>query len=111
MDREPLVCGVHRRSFRHRPAFENTFCLEPKVVMEPTRVMLLHNEDRLAILASRFLRAGLGGPLEVPLGLIVGKRTGSSHDPPLAIRFLAETADVGGDSAQTLVGAKVIQRI
>ena len=59
VDREVLLARLQRNAFRHRPRRENAVALEPEVVVQPSRVVPLHDEDRglrLAALAPERLR-------------------------------------------------------
>ena len=48
LDREPLVVRIERGSSRHRPGFEDAVELQPQIVMQPGRVMLLDHEPPLS---------------------------------------------------------------
>src|SRR4030095_3513563 len=41
---EPLIIRIHRRPFRHRPGFPDAVYLQPKVEMQPPRVMFVNDE-------------------------------------------------------------------
>ncbi len=47
LDREPLVVRIERGTARHCPRFENAVELQPEIVMQPSRVMLLDHEPPL----------------------------------------------------------------
>ena len=47
LDRQPLVVRIERGSSRHRPGFEDAVELQPQIVMQPGRVMLLDHEPPL----------------------------------------------------------------
>ena len=54
VDREVLQAGLERDALRDGPAREHAVALEPEVVVEPPRVVALHDEQRfLASLAAR----------------------------------------------------------
>ena len=44
LDREPLVVRIERRPARHRPGLEDAVEFEPKIIMQPRRIMLLDHE-------------------------------------------------------------------
>src|SRR3546814_14788538 len=75
--RETLVGGVGARPLGHRPAFEHAVDFEAEVVMEPRRVMLLDDEAVAFSLCD--LARGLGGQLEVALGIILGEGVSAGH--------------------------------
>jgi len=79
--RKPLVGGIGARPRGHRPALEHAVRLEPEIVMEPCRVMLLDDEavPRLTFLAFRDLARGFGGQLEIALLPIWGEGVGAGH--------------------------------
>jgi hypothetical protein len=67
LDGEPLLARIGRRAFRHRPRAQRSVDLEPEVVMEVTRVVLLDDEPVPAFLGRSGRLAGglaaLTGPL------------------------------------------------
>ena len=66
MDGHSLVVWIEARSLRHSPAFQRTVELEPEVIVQPARGMLLdHIAERAAGLRS--LALGLGRRREVAL--------------------------------------------
>src|SRR5690606_31532975 len=73
LDREPLVLGVARGSARYGPRLEHPVHLEPQVVVEPRRIMLLDDEARVLRSADGVLSAGLLGPREIALGAVGGE--------------------------------------
>src|SRR5262249_10868193 len=48
LHREPLLCRVVARALRRGPAGEDSIDLEPDVVMEPCRVVLVHHVPQLS---------------------------------------------------------------
>src|SRR3546814_19546957 len=62
--REPLVVWVLARPLGDRPAFENATRLEPELVLEARRVVLL-DDDTITGALSDLARA-FEGPLELP---------------------------------------------
>jgi len=90
--RESLVGGIGARPPGHRPAFKHAVDLEPEVVMEPRRIVLLDDEAPAVCLRAGFnLARRLGGQLEVALGVILGKGVGARHvrrafSPPVSLR-------------------------
>ena len=68
--REVLLPRLEGNAFRHGPAGESAVALEPEVVVEPPRVVPLHDEDRLltALLATERLRRLLRIALLLVLG-------------------------------------------
>jgi hypothetical protein len=61
--RKVLLARLERHAFRHRPRDEDAVTLEAEVVVQPPRVVTLHDEDRalrLRALAPSGLRAGRG---------------------------------------------------
>ena len=79
-DREPLLAGDEARAARHRPALQHAVELQPKIVMEPPRVVLLHDEAVAAPGLRGDLRPRLRGGGKVALGAILLERHPSS--PP-----------------------------
>ena len=63
---------------RHRPALERAAELEPKVVVNPAGIVLLHDElpavPAGSAWARRGLRFGLGGAAEIALLLVGAQR-------------------------------------
>ena len=53
LDRQPLVGGIERWTARHGPGFEDAIELEPEIVVQAGRVMLLDHEPPL--FARRYL--------------------------------------------------------
>ena len=47
LDRQPLVVRIDRGTARHRPGLEDAVELEPEIVMQPRRVVLLDHESPL----------------------------------------------------------------
>ena len=50
-DGEPLVGGIERGAFGHRPAAQRAFPLEAEIPVQPPRGVLLDHEDELFGLA------------------------------------------------------------
>ena len=70
VDCEVLLARLERHALRHGPRSENAVALEAKVVVEPARVVPLHDEDRRLRLAA--LRTeGLGSAFPVALSLVL----------------------------------------
>ncbi len=57
MDGEALFARHEARALGHRPAFQNAVQFQPEVVMQPPRVMLLH--DKAGALELRLTAPGL----------------------------------------------------
>ena len=55
--RQPLLAQRQARAARHRPALERAVELEPQVVMQPARIVLLHDETAPAVVRAA---AGVG---------------------------------------------------
>jgi hypothetical protein len=68
--RQRALPGLQRNALRHGPARKCTVALEPEVVVEPTGVVALDDEDRLlpALLPAEGLRRLLAVPLLLVLG-------------------------------------------
>src|SRR5262249_60370950 len=85
-DRQPLLADDQAWPAGHRPALERAVKLEPQIVMNPARVVLLHDELPALPLAVR--RLGLGGAAEVAVLPVIRERGGftarcrSSSFPP-----------------------------
>ena len=77
MDRQPLFRGVGARTLRHRPALQDAVELEPEIVMQPARGVLLDDKGELPARgrAHRSARR-LGGFLEIALSPVFGQRHG-----------------------------------
>src|SRR6185312_2901757 len=72
LDREPLLTWHEAGAARHRPAFHGAADLEPQIVMQPPRGMLLDHESMAAL---SNLSARLLGEVEAALG-VVGRQSG-----------------------------------
>src|SRR3546814_20564908 len=72
--REPLVVGVRARPLGDRPAFEHATRLEPEIVMEARRVVLLAAEAIAG--AVRDIARGFGGQLVLALFVSLGAGIG-----------------------------------
>ena len=81
-DREPVGRGVETWASRHRPAFQDPVELQPKVPMEPRRIMLLYDEAVAASLGFAGCPATLRlcGLVEIALGIV------GSEAEPLGLR-------------------------
>src|SRR5439155_25601504 len=44
-DRQPFLFWVQRRTFRHRPAFQDAIEFQPEIVMKTRSLVLLHHKD------------------------------------------------------------------
>ena len=65
--RETLLADLQRRPFRYRPRFQYAIKLQPKVIVQPPRRMLLHDEQQRPT-PPHHLRPRLGRPGELALG-------------------------------------------
>ncbi len=75
LDRQPLVRGIQRRPFGHRPGFQHALDRQPEVEMQAPRGVLLHHEE-IVFLLGRF-PCRLRSPLEFafpPIFLKLGHR-------------------------------------
>src|SRR5580693_3540216 len=61
LDREPLLAGDEARAAGHRPALQDAVQFEPEIVMEPPRIVLLHDEAVAALGLPGDLRPRLRG--------------------------------------------------
>src|SRR5207247_7009893 len=102
---EALVGGIEAGTLGHRPALEDAFELEPEVVVQPARRVLLDDEKTIALAApGSGLARGLWSLLEVALALILAQShefifprvTPSVHRKPwdLPARLDAAAVDV-----------------
>src|SRR5689334_4852308 len=73
LHRQPLIRGIERRTFRHRPRQQHAVPLEAEVVMQMRGEMLLNAEEELVTLlpAGAELRFRLGRFFEVALLLVI----------------------------------------
>src|SRR5215831_15053810 len=115
---QPLVRGIEARPLGDRPALENAFELEPKIVVEPRGgVLLNHERARRRAGLVRHLTRRLGCFLEIALAtilvkpheLIFPRRCATVHRSPLAARPLLperpmKSADIGRGAAAGLLG-------
>jgi hypothetical protein len=46
---EPLVRRIHRRPFGDCPGYQDTVDRQPKIIMQSTRVVFLHDKDTAAV--------------------------------------------------------------
>ena len=92
--RQPLFGRVQRRPARHRPGTKGTVQLQPEVVMQPGRGMLLDDKAQPGRGLDGLLAAGFGGHRKVPHGLVFLQRLFRSggggllpdgHDGSLAV--------------------------
>ena len=71
VDGEVLLPRLERDAFGHRPARKRSVPLKPEVVVQPARVVSLHDED--GILAGLAAAERLRGLLRVALALVLGE--------------------------------------
>jgi hypothetical protein len=70
--REPLVARIGGWPLGHRPTLKHAVQLEPEVVVQPRRIVLLHHEAKGLALGSRdALPFRLSGLREVALRLVI----------------------------------------
>ena len=67
LDRQPLVVGIERRPPGHRPGLEDAVELQPQIVMQPGRVVLLDHEPPLFGGRDLDVAGGLRGLAEIAL--------------------------------------------
>jgi hypothetical protein len=72
VDGEVLLAGLERHAFRHGPGGEYAVALEAEVVVEPARIVPLHDEDRRLRLPPRTAK-GFRGLLAISLALVLGE--------------------------------------
>ena len=77
--RQPLVARIERGPPGDRPGFEDAIELEPEIVMQARRIMLLDHETPLLRRLDRHIAARLRGLFEIPL-LAVGGEVSQGHD-------------------------------
>src|SRR5258706_15726354 len=65
LDCQPLVVRIERGAARDRPGFKDAVELEPQIVMQPARIMLLDHETPLIRRFNRRFAAGLRGLFEI----------------------------------------------
>lgn len=73
--RQPLLAGDQARPLRHRPALQHAVHLQPEVIVQPPRRMLL-DDIGIAASARRRLARRLRRPREIALGIIGVERLG-----------------------------------
>ena len=78
---EPLFAHDQAWSPRHRPALERAAELEPQIVVDPARVVLLHDELPALALVGAALRLGLRRAAKVALLLVVLERVAAGSRP------------------------------
>ena len=78
--REALVVRVEARAFRHGPAQEHPAELEPEVVVQVARGVLLDDEAQCLRLAGVHPALGLGRGLEVALAMVGLERHGAQYN-------------------------------
>ena len=87
LDRHALVAGVERRTLGNGPGFQHPVELEAKVVMQPARRVLLHDEEQGACTRGRRLRGRLGRAREGALGGVALERAAAHcHEPIHSLR-------------------------
>ena len=82
-DRHALVVGIERRALGHRPGLQHPVELEPEVVVQAPRGMLLHDEQQRSAAAGRRLRRRLGRAREGALGRITLQRAAAHERAPI----------------------------
>src|SRR5579859_1650103 len=86
--RQVSITRAARRPFRHRPALKHAAVLEPKVVVQLTRAMFLHDKNREGLPRAKLcFGAGLAGLFKIPLLLVYLEP--HSHSIQLHVRFIA----------------------
>src|SRR5689334_23500187 len=88
-DCKPPVVRIERRSLGHSPGFKDAVVLEPQIIVQARRIVLLDHEAQLFRWPDRRLAARLGGLFEIPL-LPVGGETSQGQCKNL----------IAGESAQ-----------
>src|SRR5690606_27826212 len=90
---EPPLAGHEARSLRHRPALEHAVELEPEVVVQAARGVLLHDEapaarpTRARVARASRVAARLGAPAEVaPAPVVLEARRASRQGSALRSR-------------------------
>ncbi len=80
MDRQALFGRIEARTLRHRPALQHTVELEPEIVMQPARGMLLdHEGQRPRRGLARHDACRLGRLREIAFPSVLGERHGSDR--------------------------------
>ena len=71
-DRQVLFAFPPRKSLRHGPGFQDPFHLEPKIVMQPARIVFLNDKTRRALdqLRQGLSAFRLGGLSEIAFPLV-----------------------------------------
>ena len=72
--REAPLEGVEARPLGHGPALQRALELEPEIVVQPRRRVLLDDEGAPAAVAAAGPSLGLGRPREVALLPVLGER-------------------------------------
>src|SRR4051794_3418718 len=86
-----ILAGILREPARQRPGHQHALALEPKVPVQPTRVMLLHDKPRA--LAQRVGSAPWLGRLpEITLAPIRSQRLAIHRGRPTHLRAAAGAA-------------------
>jgi hypothetical protein len=73
LHRQSLVAGIAGRTFGDSPGFEYPVELEPQVIVQTGRSVLLDDEARILGAFDRSLSAWLQGLFEIAFGLVCGK--------------------------------------
>src|SRR5258708_3430284 len=79
LHREALVARIERRPLRDRPGFEDAVELQPEIIMQACRIMLLNHEAPLLRRLNRRIAAGLRGLFEIAL-FSIGGEVSQRHD-------------------------------
>src|SRR5437879_12460753 len=67
---QPLDSGVERRPLGHGPGCQDSVHLQPEVVVQPGRIMLLDYKDAVAARAAPDATGGFGCLTELPLSAV-----------------------------------------
>src|ERR1043166_1435390 len=71
MHRQALVVGIETRPFGYRPAQQHAVQFQSEVIMQVAGGVLLDSEGKLCSLALADAALGLGGILEIALGVVL----------------------------------------
>jgi hypothetical protein len=78
---EPLVRRTHGRPFGYCPRYQNAVDRQPKIIMQSTRVMFLHDKETAAVPAPNTPRR-LGRLTKLPLPAVFFERHSASRVSP-----------------------------